>query len=137
MLTESEATHYVADLVAAYPAVREVWLFGSRANGTAREDSHWDYLVFGDWIVLDALRSDTRFRREGVDLLVVTNGVRFETPWLNPTGLNWGSLSDDMEGFRWKQLSPTTATYTATKSVGARSWEVEVLPIQKALRVYP
>jgi len=136
-LTEADANRYVAELVAAYPAIREVWLFGSRANGTAREDSDWDYLAFGDWIVLDALRSDARFRRAGVDLLVVTNGARFETPWLNPTGINWGSLGDDMEGLRWKQLSATTATYTATKSVGARSWEVEVLPSQKARRVYP
>ena len=136
-MTESEADRYVAELVGAYPAIREVWLFGSRANGTAREDSDWDYLAFGDWIVLDAIRSDARFRREGVDLLIVTNGVRFETPWLNPIGLNWGSLKDDMEGLRWKQLSPTTATYTATKSVGARSWDIEVLPNQKARRVYP
>ena len=106
-------------------------------HGTASEDSDWDYLAFGDWIVLDAIRSDARFRREGVDLLIVTNGVRFETPWLNPIGLNWGSLGDDMEGLRWKQLSPTTATYTATKSVGARAWDIEVLPNQKARRVYP
>jgi predicted nucleotidyltransferase len=136
-MIESDADRYVAQLVAAYPAIREVWLFGSRANGTAREDSDWDYLAFGDWAVLDALRLDARFRRKDVDLLIVTNGERFETPWLQPTGLNWGSMKDDLEGLRWKQLSPTTATYTATKSVGARFWDVEVLPNQKARRVYP
>ena len=136
-MIESDADRYVAQLVAAYPAIREVWLFGSRANGTAREDSDWDYLAFGDWAVLDALRLDARFRRKDVDLLIVTNGERFETPWLKPTGLNWGSMKDDFEALRWKQLSPTAATYTATKSVGARSWDVEVLPNQKARRVYP
>jgi predicted nucleotidyltransferase len=26
----------------------EVWLFGSRARGDAREDSDWDFLVFTD-----------------------------------------------------------------------------------------
>jgi hypothetical protein len=37
----------VAEL-AAEPSTREIWLFGSRANGTATEESDWDLLVFTD-----------------------------------------------------------------------------------------
>ena len=36
MLNEVE-TRYIEELVAAYPSIREVWLYGSRANGTERE----------------------------------------------------------------------------------------------------
>jgi predicted nucleotidyltransferase len=45
---------YIRDLVAAYPAVKEVWLYGSRANGYADPDSDWDYLAFADDDTLSA-----------------------------------------------------------------------------------
>jgi len=137
MPTESEAGRYVEEAVAAYPSIREVWLFGSRANGTARPDSDWDYLAFADWPTLGALRSDARFNREGVDLLIVVDGVRYEKPWPDRRGIKYGTLADDIGGLRWKQLTPTTATYTATKQVGASWWEMAVLPNQTARRVYP
>lgn len=35
-------------LLSAEPSTREVWLIGSRANGTATDESDWDLLVFMD-----------------------------------------------------------------------------------------
>jgi Polymerase beta, Nucleotidyltransferase len=48
-------TEYVSALVSAYSAIREVWLYGSRANETARPDSDWDYLAFADEATLVSL----------------------------------------------------------------------------------
>jgi predicted nucleotidyltransferase len=54
-------TQYVAELTATYPGIREVWLLGSRANGTATEASDWDYLVFlDDDRIFNALCRDLR-----------------------------------------------------------------------------
>ena len=74
--------HYIKQLVAAYPTIREVWLYGSRANGTERVDSDWDYLAYADKSTLDRLALDVRFDREDVDLMIVVDGNRFLKPWL-------------------------------------------------------
>ena len=62
-------TEYVAQIVSAYPAIREVWLYGSRANGTEKVDSDWDYLAFADDDTLSDLSRDARFHRDEIDLV--------------------------------------------------------------------
>lgn len=37
------------------PNITEIWLIGSRAAGTAKDDSDWDFLVFGDAMCLEEL----------------------------------------------------------------------------------
>ena len=108
----AEASAYIAGLVAEYPNIREVWLFGSRANGSAKPESDWDFLAFADEATLAALRGDSRFRRDGIDLLIVTDNERFEAPWNNGTHLKSGNLSKD---WQWRTVSPTKATYQAAK----------------------
>ena len=56
--------------LASDSSVSEVWLVGSRANGTALRGSDWDLLVFSD---LEP--SPTRSRMAGVDVL-----------WKGPSG---------------------------------------------------
>lgn len=46
--TTAQASEYTSDVVAAYPNIDEVLLFGSRANGCARPESDWDCMVFAD-----------------------------------------------------------------------------------------
>jgi predicted nucleotidyltransferase len=46
--TTAQESEYTSDLVAAYPNIDEVWLFGSCANGCARPESDRDYMVFAD-----------------------------------------------------------------------------------------
>jgi hypothetical protein len=124
---------YVSQITAAYPAIREVWLIGSRANSTERPDSDWDYLAFADDDTLADLSQSERFNWPDMDLLVVADGVHFFKPWIDgPTQKNGSLVADD---WNWKQVSRTLATYTATK-IGANAWSTRVFE-QRAIRVYP
>jgi predicted nucleotidyltransferase len=103
----------IAQLVAGYPFITEVWRFGSRENGTARDDSDWDYLVWTDNpALLNILHQDARFNQEGIDLLVV-DGPFAVKPWPDPDG-RWKKLRLD-EDLRWRAVSQTEATYVGTK----------------------
>jgi len=111
-LSAADATRYISELVAAYPSIREAWLFGSRANGYAKPESDWDFLAFADEPTLTALRGDLRFHRPGIDLMIVTDGDQFESPWIEGSRVDHGELSKD---WRWNRRSATTATYLAAK----------------------
>lgn len=120
---------YIADLVRAYPTIREVWLIGSRANDNSQKDSDWDYLVFADEEFLSTLTCDHSIRRSYVDLLVVYNGDNFQAPWGKKT--KSGSLSQ----WEWKQLTATRAQYKGTKwkddDVGAE------ISVKQAQKIWP
>ena len=131
--------HYIKQLVAAYPTIREVWLYGSRANGTERIDSDWDYLAYADKSTLDRLALDVRFDREDVDLMIVVDGNRFLKPWLCAGGpRKEGTLLEEvgLGGLEWTRESKTVASYTATKEDQRRPGGTEVLR-RRAHRVYP
>lgn len=113
--TAAEASEYVSNLVAAYPSIQEVWLFGSRANGSATPCSDWDYMVFANEATLAKLRGDSRFHCSGIDLMVVTDGNQFVSPLTEYARSKSGSLSDKDGGWHWARLSPTKAMYRATK----------------------
>src|SRR5438874_8150565 len=102
---------YVEELVGRYPEIAEVWLIGSRAAGTPRANSDWDYVVFADERILRSLMRQTRFKVPGVDLLIVYDGENFKKPWADNRRRKHGSLSE----FCWRTLSPTEACYRGTK----------------------
>lgn len=116
-------TDYLNALVSSYPGITAIWIFGSRANGTCRDDSDWDFLVFGDRSILDALRADETFRRPDIDLFVVYDGNRFESPWHEGDSSKRGRLNNSFElekgvyvyGYRWRELSETEAVYISTR----------------------
>jgi len=102
---------YVRKVAAAHPNVFEMWLLGSRANGTATATSDWDILAFADEATLDALREDRELHWAEVDLLVVrSSDGRFEKPWGR-------KKSGSLEKWQWSRLSDTEATYRSTKFV--------------------
>ncbi len=124
---------YVAELTAAYPGISSVWLIGSRANGTERVDSDWDFLVFANQSVLAQLRADTQFHKESVDLLVVYDGSNFENAW--------GSRkkTGDLKRWRWHPINETLATYEGTKDQFNEAGEEEfnvIVRTEKAIRVF-
>ena len=120
---------YIRRLVGTFPKIRQVWLLGSRANGTAKDNSDWDYIVFGDTALLETLRSNPNWKEPEIDLMVVHNGDDFEEPWGERP--KHGSLS----GWEWEQVSPTCAQYKATKPKNDL-FRAEVSR-QKAVRVWP
>ncbi|MDP1758639.1 MAG: nucleotidyltransferase domain-containing protein, partial [Thermodesulfovibrionales bacterium] len=64
---------YVKKLTEQYPAIHSIWLFGSRANGTAKETSDWDLFVFGNEQGLVSLRNNSSLKNDYVDILFVVN----------------------------------------------------------------
>jgi hypothetical protein len=120
------SNEYVTALVSACPCIRQVWLMGSRANGTARPNSDWDYLIFGDDTILNALRTDRKLHRPDVDLLVVYDADNFVEPWGTEEREKRGSLS----GWQWHYLSEHEAEYRATKP----GWKITR---SKAYRYWP
>jgi len=103
-LLSEELGAYLDGLRAAFPAIEEVWLIGSRANHTAHAGSDWDFIAFADQAACDEIEVDAQWHRADVDLLVVVDGNEFKRPWGNPQA---GTL----EAWAWKRAGPTAATY--------------------------
>ena len=120
---------YVDALLRAYPAIKEVWLIGSRANGSAKPSSDWDYLVMADCSTLRALSVHAAFNDPTVDLLVVYDGNNFRKPWPDGYREKKGSLA----GWEWRRISGTDARYKTTKPPEDDDWVKE----GAAKRVFP
>jgi predicted nucleotidyltransferase len=97
---------YAEELVTGYPTITEIWLYGSRANNLAREDSDWDILVLADDEVFQSLLTDVKFNHSKVDLVVAPSFAGdYRKPWgENNTIENFGSL-------RWHDISDREASY--------------------------
>ena len=100
---------YFSRLRERFPNIDSIWLMGSRANNTAREDSDWDLLVFADKPIFDAIAADSTFFDAAIDLMVVFDGDKFENPFGGRDGrrVKNGSLSE----WEWRHFSLDIATY--------------------------
>jgi predicted nucleotidyltransferase len=110
--------NYILDLTGSFPCIREIWLFGSRANGTAQPNSDWDLLVFTDNDgLLGLLEQDRKFEMPGIDLFIVgADGHTFKQPWPRGDGSrSSGSLDHSYLGWKRRKLSATEARYEARK----------------------
>ncbi|WP_411728425.1 nucleotidyltransferase family protein [Methyloglobulus sp.] len=138
MLTD-DVLNYLSKLSHRHIAVKEIWLFGSRANGTATGESDWDLIVFGENGLFNSIASDTEVHRDDVDLLVVNEVTgNFNKPWGSEKA---GSL----KGWKWEIRSETEASYVGSKWIEDEEAEAEglndmgtLIDIQlKAFRVWP
>jgi predicted nucleotidyltransferase len=130
-------TEYITELTTAYSSIREVWLFGSRANGTERADSDWDYLVFDDDIGDMNHLCQTQHKRSDIDLLFVcADGDTVLSPWPEPDG-SWKKLGlgDASGGLNWRIVSENEANYIQTKQRNPPEFAVDI-GVMKAVRVY-
>jgi hypothetical protein len=105
---------YIELLTARYRSVSAIWLLGSRADGTEGPESDWDLLVFADQDNFTAMREDPDMHAVGIDLLVVTDGDRFEQPWIEEGhSIPKGGYLDN---WRWTENSWTAATYLSSRT---------------------
>ena len=107
-------SEYIERLLGAYPAIREIWLIGSRANNCARPGSDWDFLVFcDDELAFSDLHLDTSFNVAGIDLLVAVDNLNAFNPWSVDTDFGTKTLRLDVLGnnLDWQPVSATAATY--------------------------
>lgn len=118
---------YIERLVNAYPSIREVWLLGSRAHGSARPDSDWDYLVFcDDARDFNNLHQDKQFDVPNIDLLLMCPGLDEATkPW--PDSETWKrlGLGNAPGGIRWEIVSEDEARYLEAKDHQPGSFKVD------------
>ncbi len=128
---------YVAELVAAHPGIREVWLFGSRANGRAGPKSDWDYLVFGEHSLLNTLHLATQFDRPGIDLLFEGAPGIAAQPWPRDFQKIL-CLGHEPGGLRWRKIADTLAEYSepVNRDLGASPSMVTEFRTAKAVLVY-
>jgi hypothetical protein len=93
---------YLDSLRQHFPAIGQVFVLG--ADAADRAVATWRLLAFGDQKVLAALRKNPELRRESIDLLIVTDGDRFESVFeATPPG--------SLVAIRWELVDPDTATY--------------------------
>lgn len=108
---------YIDELRQRHPSIDEVWLLRHRGHGADGRTGEWDLLAFGDGEALSALRRDESLHRGDVNLLVVTDGDRFEPAW--------GSvLSGSLSEMRWRLEDLHSATYAAGESSTATAVRV-------------
>src|SRR5687768_2948898 len=92
---------YACNLGTKYQAITSIWLFGSRANNRAHEQSDWDLITFGPRELAETLTQDLAMNQEGIDLMVVDEASwEFCKPWSSDSE-KWESF----QGWHWKELS--------------------------------
>ena len=123
---------YVQKLVEAYPGIKSIWLFGTRANNSYRSDSDWDLLVFGNQQILDDLKRNDTFYNDQIDLMIVFNDNEFEKPWSDEKGVKHGSL----RSWEWLEISSKEATYKSVKYINEDEWFKEGMIDCKALKAF-
>jgi|SRR5690554_3469958 len=135
MLTPKIQT-YINRLTEKSPEITAIWLIGSRANGNAKCDSDWDFLVFGDAGTYKNVENDDSLHLNEVDLLIVTDD-EFSKPYGNP---KTGSL----QNWEWNLKSESEATYKGVKWIPDLEAEKDGMPNMgqlfeqklKAVRIY-
>lgn len=107
MLTP-EINSYLDGLLKSIPSIESIWLIGSRANGTAKPGSDWDFLVFGDDTVFEKIQNSPSLCMKNVDLLIVAADGGFKTPYGE-------EKSGHLESWKWRTITSETATYKSSK----------------------
>jgi predicted nucleotidyltransferase len=113
------------------PGLQSIWLFGSRANGTSKADSDWDYLAFGTAETLSHIRAAVSLHREDTDFFVVADGNEFHAAWGDV------SKSGSLVEWEWAALSESLAEYTQTKYLEQDDESRMDIKRVKALKVWP
>ena len=102
---------YIKNLKNSYPNITSTWLIGSRANGTAKPNSDWDFIVFANNETLENIRNNHEFHKENIDLLIVYNeSGDFAKPWgKKKTG--------NLKNWAWKNINENETSYESAKFI--------------------
>lgn len=134
MLINDYVSGYIDKLIHAFPTIKSIWLFGSRANKCFNAQSDWDLLVFSDEQTFEQIKTAKSHKDDVIDLFVVYNEDSFEEPWPDISkGTKSGKLSG-LFSFEWKKVSESEATYTGRKDLSGGIVKKETL---MALKVWP
>jgi predicted nucleotidyltransferase len=135
-MNSDQIKDYIKRLIEAYPDIKSIWPFGTRANNSYRSDSDWDLFVFGNQRILNSLKENKTFNNDQIDLMVVFNDTEFEKPWPDEKGVKHGSL----KSWEWLEISPRDATYKSVKYINEDEWFKEEMidcKTLKAIKIWP
>lgn len=104
---------FIESTCAGAPDLREVWLFGSRANRAQRSDSDWDLIAYGSWKTVEYLKEKPRPTRLRIDLLACPAGDTL-------TGI-WEEKSGSLQRWKWAVIGDGVAEYDHNKVEPGRS----------------
>jgi hypothetical protein len=121
---------FIVGLTRVFVGIREIWLIGSRANGTERADSDWDLLAFADEVTYEGLSKLPEFQNPKIDLLIVRDDDEFREPWGNEP--KRGHLSE----WAWTRRSETEAEYRGAKWIEDEDGGRTVVTISRALLLW-
>ena len=138
--------NYLNRLISRYFGIKEIWLFGSRANNWIHEKSDWDFIVKSDKKTFESLKIDTELKNHANRLMIKflvgpdKNGD-FQNPW-EKAKLNFGK-----DSLNWREIGSGLAEYEAcdldlseeeAKAKGlAEGISSFRAPYAKAYRVWP
>ena len=134
MLINQKISQYIDTLTDQYLGIKSIWLIGSRANDSYRDDSDWDLFAFADQHIFDKLKGSRPYTRDKIDLLVVFDGEHFEEPWPDEKGAKEGTLTT----WEWNEISPKEARYKSVKYKRAEKFKSNIdCKILKAFKLWP
>lgn len=106
---------YVRGIAHRWPEITSIWLFGSRANENAHNDSDWDMMVFADRTTFVGLKTDILAFRAKADVFVVIDGNNFRSPWDTIDHSKRGGKLTGVGGWQWQDIGDGTAEYDAAQ----------------------
>jgi len=125
---------FLTEVTASCPGLKSIWLFGSRANGTATATSDWDLIAFGNETTLKYLHAAQHLHNPSIDFFVVANGDDLRAPWgaddklLSLSELSWDEVSDGLaEYVQSKAGSEPDSSATLKKVRAIRVWPTEAV----------
>jgi hypothetical protein len=118
MKIDESVQKYIHNFISSYPLTNSIWLFGSRANNSYKDDSDWDLLIFADKNILEALKRNNSFNQTGINILVVFDGKYFEGPWPDKKG----SKKGDLISWKWTKTLDNEAVYRSVKYKNEDEW---------------
>lgn len=108
---EPWAWRYCKNLTTNYPSIKELWLFGSRARGTATPISDYDIIARrGADVFLDLIDAEHMIANRKIDLFVELTSGLYVQPWRVPgvDGLYRRRLQGEFRPGTFPQFVPTT-----------------------------
>ena len=105
-----EIAEFIARLYNCCLDLRHVWLIAQdHAAAAAASLPRWELLAFANDETLKRLRKTDALHRDDIDVMVVTDGDRFENAW-GPR-----QLSGSLARWGWRQAAASEAYYDEAK----------------------
>lgn len=107
-----EISGFISRMLDCCMDIRDVWLIGQDENGPDSSGPRWELLAFADPTTLQRLRKANDLHRADVDVLVVTDGDRFENAW------GQHRLSGSLVRWAWRRAVDGEAFYNEARWAG-------------------